>query len=226
MKIGGTVIAVVLLCALPFASHLGCGTNDVRPAPESVESAESPVHDEPQRSNVDDLLAAEPVIPEGVVYKKATAEANRTAIEKLSQAFLGPGGAAVGEELCDQTLICGPGLWANLRDDAELKKIETGVTTFRVPAGDQMLVMKGKLLQTNDEVATFWQAFARRYERDPSAIIRRPTAEELNLYWAMIPYDITEPVFVIEGRSYRLFVDLSGDGAKIHWVDDYKNMHL
>jgi hypothetical protein len=226
MKTSGTVVAVVLLCALPLASLWGCGTNDARPAPESVKSAEAPVHDEPQRSIVDDLLAAEPVIPEGVVYKKATPEANRAAIEKLSQAFLAPGGAAANGDLCGQTLICGPGLWANLEDDAELKKIETGVTTFRVPAGDQMLVMKGKLLQTDDEVATFWQAFARRYERESSAIVRRPTAEELSLYWAMIPYDITEPVFVIEGRSYTLFVDLSGDDAKIQWVDDYKKMHF
>lgn len=224
MKTGGITIALVLACALVFALAGGCRTSDAPPAPERAESAAAPVEAEPERSSIDDLLAARPVVPEGVVYELATAEENRAAIEKLTKAFLAPDGAVVSEDLCGPTLICGPGLWASLKQDAELKKIETGVTSFRVPAGDQVQVFEGKLLQTQQEVATFWRAFARRFDRDPTAIVRRPTAEELSLYWAMTPYDITEPVFVIESRGYSLFVDLSGDDTKIVWVDDYKKM--
>jgi hypothetical protein len=229
MKIDRKVIAKMLLCALGVALVGGCRKDDAPPAPEAAESVDTPAHSkpaEPERSKIDELLATEPVIPAGVVYKTATAEANRAAIEKLMAAFLSPDGAVASEDLCGQTLICGPGLWASFKDDTELQKIETGVTSFRVPTGDQVQVLAGKLLQTEAEVATFWQAFARRFRPEPGAIIRRPTAEEISLYWAMIPYDITEPIFVIESPRYVLLVALAGDDAKILWVDDYKNLRL
>ena len=53
---------------------------------------------------------------------------------------------------------------------------------------------------TKEEAEAFWKAFVKKYSADESTI-RRPTSEEFRLYWAMIPYDITEPLFVVESKS-------------------------
>ena len=172
----------------------------------------------------EELLSKDTIIPKGVVYKKAGADVNRRGLAKLSQAFLTADHK--DDEVFASTLICGPGLWRNIKDDAEMKKITTGVTTMEVPTNNGTQKFDGKLFQGKEEVAAFWKVFLRKYEFGAKAVIRRPTASELNLYWAMIPYDITEPIFVIEGKDATILTQFAGDDVKIGWIDDYKNMHV
>ena len=171
----------------------------------------------------EELLSKDTIIPKGVVYKKTGADVNRKALEKLSQAFLTADHK--GDGVFASTLICGPGLWRNIKDDAEMKKITTGVTTMEVPTSNGTQKFDGKLFQGKEEVAAFWRAFLRKYKVDFKAVIRRPIAKELRLYWAMIPYDIMEPLFVVESKDATILAQF-GDDVKIAWIDDYKDLHL
>jgi hypothetical protein len=177
-------------------------------------------------SRFEELLSKDAVVPEGVVYKKAGADVNRKALAKLSQVFRATDRKDASDELFARILICGPGLWRNIKDDAEMKAITTGVTRIKVPTGKGMQELEGKCFQSKEEVVTFWKSFLRRYKFDSKAVIRRPTAKELTLYWAMIPYDIVEPIFVVEGKDATMLTQFSGEDVKIGWIDDYQNMHL
>ncbi len=196
----------------------------------AAESHKLPIPNDPDlaRANkvlrFDELLSKDAVVPKGVVYKKAGADVNRKALAKLSQAFLAADHKDDG--VFTSTLICGPGLWRNIKDDAEMKKIATGVTAMEVPTSNGTQKFDGKLFQGKEEVAAFWKAFLRKYRCGAKAAIRRPTANELKLYWAMIPYDITEPIFVVADKNAAILVQFVSDDVKIGWIDDYKHMYL
>ena len=106
-----------------------------------------------------------------------------------------------------------------------MKKITTGVTQIRVPTNKGVQLLEGKLFQTAAEVKTFWKLFLRTYKFDGSSHVRRPTPAELNLYWAMIPFDITEPIFVVESKSAKILAQFVEKDVKIMWIDDYQEMH-
>jgi len=173
-----------------------------------------------------DVLSTEVTVPAGVVYKKGLAATNRRALDKLSRAFLAADHKLGSDDLLSSTLICGPGLWRNIKDDAQMKKIKTGITKIKVPTNKGTQVLEGKLFQGKGEVATFWKTFLRKYKFDGQATIRRPTTGELKLYWAMIPYDITEPIFMVDGKDATILAQFAGEEAKIGWIDDYKDMRL
>ena len=108
----------------------------------------------------------------------------------------------VSDELFSRILICGPGLWRNIKDDAEMRAITTGVTRLKVPTGKGVQELEGKLFQSKRK-SLLWKSFLRHYKFDSKSVIRRPAAKELALYWAMIPYDIVEPIFMVEnGKRY------------------------
>jgi len=177
-------------------------------------------------SHFEELLSKDIVVPNGVVYKKAGAEQNRKALEKLSQMLRVTDRNDVSDELFCRILICGPGLWRNIKGDAEMSAITSGVTRLKVPTGKGVQELEGKLFQSKEEVAAFWKSFLRHYKLDSKAVIRRPSAKELTLYWAMIPYDIVEPIFMVENENATLLAQFSAEDLKIGWIDDYKNMHL
>ena len=179
-----------------------------------------------EESRFEDLLSKDTVVPKGVVYKKAGADHNRKALEKLSQVLRAPDRKDASDELFSRILICGPGLWRNIKDDAEMRAITTGVTRLKVPTGKGVQELEGKLFQSKEEVAAFWKSFLRHYKLDSKAVVRRPTAKELTLYWAMIPYDIVEPIFMVENENATILAQFASDDLKIGWIDDYKNMHV
>ena len=172
------------------------------------------------------VLAEKPVVPKGVVYKEANADDNRKAFDKLWQVFVVGDRKTGTDDLTSNILICGPGLWHNIKDDPEMAKLKLGVTKIKVPTNNGVQELDGKLFQNKEEVAAFWKAFGRKYKPDPQAKIRRPTARELDLYWAMIPYDITEPIFMIESKDAVILAQFTDSNMKLGWIDDYKDVHF
>jgi hypothetical protein len=75
-------------------------------------------------------------------------------------------------------------------------------------------------------VLLFWRAFSAR--TDFSGLkIRKLNAEELKIFWAMIPFDITEPLFILESEQHKLLVVFKApDELRIAWIDDYQNVAL
>jgi hypothetical protein len=167
------------------------------------------------------ILAREPIVPKDVVYKRAGLDVNRRALGKLRDVFLAAGNKDASEVLFSTKLICGPGLWRNIKDEPEMRKIKEGVTLIKEQSLDGVQTLVGKLFQGAPEVKAFWTVFLRKYQFDARTLIRRPTPRELSLYWAMIPYDIEEPIFVVDGKRARILVHFVAKDEKIMWIDDY-----
>jgi hypothetical protein len=180
------------------------------------------------------VAADDPVVPEGVRYKKASAEVNGRAEKNLLRVFTAD---AADKDVLDffqkRVLICGPGLWQEIKGEPAVAKMVEGKVDITVPvldgAGkptgrDQKL--KGQLFQTGEEVLAFWKAFCKHAEFTDTKV-RKLTTEELKIYWAMISFDISEPVFVVEGKRHRILVQFtSPDDLRVMWIDDLANLRL
>jgi hypothetical protein len=176
--------------------------------------------------------ADEPVrVPEGVRYKPASEKVNDAAKDVLRKRFTAKASDADAIALFgDGFLICGPGLWAELKSDESLAKLKNGRVNIEVPVVDKngKVIRKdkleGKLFQTKDELLLFWKVFIKR--TDLSGIkIRKLNTEELKLFWAMISFDITEPLFVLETKKHRVVVCFKApDELKVVWMDDLQNL--
>jgi len=171
------------------------------------------------------------IVPEGIRYKKAPVKANEEAKQALKKLF---SGKATDQDVLslleNKTLICGPGLWRDIKKDRTLSKLDKGKVAFQMPVLDnagnisRMDKHEGKLFQSPDEVLAFWKAFSRRTDFTDLKV-RKLNPEELKIFWAMIPFDITEPLFILESKKHKvLIVFTSPEKLKIMWIDDYQNI--
>lgn len=171
------------------------------------------------------------VIPNGIRYKNAPAKANEEATQLLKKLF---SGAATDQDVLslfeNKVLICGPGLWHDIKTDEAMSKINTGKGVFQVPVLDdngkiiRTDKLEGKLFQSPDEVLAFWKVFTQRTDFSDLEI-RKLDPDELRIFWAMIPFDITEPLFILQSRKHKILtVFASPDKLKIMWIDDYQNI--
>lgn len=175
-----------------------------------------------------------PVVPEGVRYKKASAEVNERAEQKLRRVFAAD---AADKDVLDlfekKVLICGPGLWQEIKDEPAVATMGEGKVTIQVPVLDgtakptgREQKFKGQLFQTDEEVLAFWKAFSKHADFADFKV-RKLTTEELRIYWAMISFDISEPVFVVEGKRHRILVQFtSPEQLRVAWIDDLANLSL
>ena len=165
--------ALTASCILSLAVGLGDGGTRNCSGAENV-----PAKAGQGKAEDEDLLSREAIVPKGVVYKKATREMNRKAMRKLSDLLLTADKDASGE-LFHTTLICGPGLWRNIKDEPDMRKIKGGVTKIKETSTDGVQMLDGKLFQGVEEVKAFWTVFLRKYRFDVRTFIRRPTPREL-----------------------------------------------
>ncbi len=172
------------------------------------------------------------VVPPGVRYKEAPPEVNSTVRSALSELFAAPYKVRTPRAIfADRMVLCGPLLWAQIKTFPEMKGITAGQVEFRVPIGREgepreARLLEGKLFQTPEEVAALWSAVLKTIGPKEKFIIRRANPAEIKLYWAMVPYDLEEPIFVAQSTKHAFLVDLvpGPDGAphRISFIDDYR----
>ncbi len=171
------------------------------------------------------------IIPNGIRYKAAQDKVNKEAIQLLKKLF---SGTATDQDVLslfeNKTLICGPGLWHDIKTNEAMSKINTGKGVFQMPVLDdngkiiRMDKLEGKLFQSPDEVLAFWKAFTQKTDFSDLEI-RKLNPDELRIFWAMIPFDITEPLFILQSRKHKILAAFTApDKLKIMWIDDYRNM--
>jgi hypothetical protein len=176
------------------------------------------------------LAQEEVVVPEGVRYIKASAETNRLAEQKLRKFF---SNQTTNEDILNllnsNPLFCGPFLWEKLRKNKNVSVITTGNVNLEIPVFNEnneridTEKKEGKVFQSAEEALAFWKAFTATVDLK-NYKIRKLNPYELQVYWAMIPFDITEPIFIVESKEYKfLTAFMSPDNLKIIWIDDYHN---
>ena len=187
--------------------------------PKSDSSSADVVGDPPVTKDID--------IPDGVNYTYATDELNAKAKEKIRIAFSHTAENQRLQTIFGDRLICGPYLWDQIKSDKTVAEIKQGHVIFQVPVLEQGKVVRmdraeGKLFQSEDEIAAFSNAFSNVYHYDEARSIRKLTAQELNLHWSMISWDISEPIFVVESESHKILLSIVADELTVLWIDDYQ----
>ena len=171
----------------------------------------------------------EMVIPKGVNYKKTSDKINNQAKKILQKLLSGKISNKEAISYFENNLICGPSLWDKIKKDKEIEKLNLAEIKCHVPifnnAGNikKNLTFDARLFQTSEEILHFWKAFMAQTDFSDFKI-RKLNTTELKLYWAMIPFDITEPLFIIESKNQKILVNFVTQKAlKIMWIDDFQN---
>ena len=212
-------LGLLFLILIIGAGAGGCAGGPVQEAPGAVDPGES-----------DGAVE----VPEGVVYKRATAKENADARIQIRTA-LSTGSLAY---IFDEKVICGPALWSDIKGLTAFADFDVTPVEINVPILDSgaegstaMQKFEGALLQGPEEI----QALARVLTRvlDHRVKIRKASPDELEVFWALIPYDIEEPLFVLEtdivvdntgggkgGKTtLRFLVDMTKE-KKVFWIEE------
>ena len=161
-------------------------------------------------------------IPHGVRYKQASSEMNAKARGLIEGCFTNQPYRL--DALFGTHVICGPKPWAALKTHAAFKGMKITPADIQIPvAGGRMQQLQGALFQTRQEITAFCRAMQAYLKSDDSYAVRRPTEKELQIYWAMIPYDITEPIFVAANKDHAILLHFT-DELKVLWIGDLAGM--
>lgn len=149
-------------------------------------------------------------IPREVRYLRAEHAELQKAVDsvrrELAPGYQGP------EQLFDKFVLIGPFLWERLRKDGRFTSGDGAPMTIQPYAVEGRMVRNAAGLKALEEVM--------RRDLGSSFTVRRPTARELSIYWALTPDDIQEPIFVLEGGGHKFL--LHWIQGHVFMVDDYQ----
>lgn len=158
-------------------------------------------------------------IPEGVIYKYANDKINNQAKEIIKREL----SSNSSYSLFDKLVYCGPNLWKRYKNIPSVSKIEGGNLELKVPQYDSTRkvtvgkTMIGKLIQDKEDFKFFWNQVVKDFE-NTDYHIRKLSSQELSYYWAVIFYDIEEPVYIVDNGKYNILIDVT-DKMKLLWID-------
>jgi hypothetical protein len=167
-------------------------------------------------------LFTQPVdIPKGVHYKIASDSINNAAKKIIMLELAEP----KNYSLFDKLLYVGPQLWSRYQKIPALNNIPGGNTQINIPQYDKQGNVVGqksapaKLIQNTDGFKLLWDQLIQDLSAD-TVNIRKLTSKEIEYYWAVIFYDIEEPVFAIENRKIKILMQLTSDQFRLFWIDE------
>jgi hypothetical protein len=157
-------------------------------------------------------------IPGGVNYKKAPEAVNNLARADLEQSLASP--EKMSAQFFDDLLICGPMLWKSLKSSADRTLLEAKPIIMMVQVPEP-ITAEGKRALTKEQQASLWRAFLGKYPKLKDAQVRKGKADEIRYYWATIPFDIEEPLFVIDTGAERFVAHFKVKDVKpsLFWLD-------
>jgi len=166
------------------------------------------------------VFAGDVEVPPGIVYKPVDAATDAKARQVVKDAF--SAGAPQVFALLTDPVVCGAAYWSAIKGDPAIQAATTIPSHFKIPFGTsgQMQTIDG---------ATFKEAAARQVlagrlaadiGKDPS--LRKLHPDELRVYWGMIPFDIEEPLYILEVGQKRFLLNLHRhqEQFSVMWVDE------
>ena len=177
-------------------------------------------------------------MPSGVVYKTASESVNDAAKARILKLYSGHASKSeINQVFGGGTTIVGPYLWARLNTNSpDLKEkltasdvhIITPITDAKGNTGKQEV--SAGLLKTKEDAQHFWTALQKLQsggkDTTSGVKVRKLALDELSLYWFMIPFDIHEPVFIVEVGDLHLLINLRAENDQAVWVDDFSDTAL
>ncbi|MEQ1642434.1 MAG: hypothetical protein ABL959_03185 [Pyrinomonadaceae bacterium] len=155
-------------------------------------------------------------IPDGVRYKKALPEVNSAAKQLLETSL------TVLPEKLDLTLfgsavMVGPTLWDSL-SDLQKDKFKKDSTPVKLMVGSA--AMEGRGVRTDEQKRFLWKTVIEKLATQRYSV-RPANSDEISYYWAIVPFDIEEPLFVVDAGNTKVLVNLTVKEKKIQffWID-------
>jgi hypothetical protein len=184
------------------------------------------------------IRADEPVqVPKGIRYAAAPDEVNDAARQALRERFKADATDEDVRALFEDMLFCGPALWRNLKDDEDLSKVKGNKLNLKIPVlkrdgtHDRFDTMEGRIFR-NEQVLIFWKALVKQADFNDLKV-RKLNPQELAIFWKMIPFDISEPIFIMESNKHKFLVLFLGPTPKkpdrplkIMWMDDFRSFFI
>ena len=155
-------------------------------------------------------------IPKGVRYKKATEELNRSAKELLELALAQESrDLDVNVIFGKGAIMCGPFLWTLIGDESSFR----GATPVSLNVDGS--VFDGRGITKEDQKRLLWERLTSKLKGREAATIRKANSAEISFFWAMIPFDIEEPLFIADFGDRKLLMNFAiKDGKpRLFWLD-------
>jgi hypothetical protein len=164
-------------------------------------------------------------VPEGIVYSPPSEAQIKAAQATVSKMIAKD---APEKELQmifrGERLVCAPFAWSLVARENEMKAIKEGTSYFKVRLKkgevEALGVFEGKTLTKQQDMIAFWRALVRKLDLSSAFTVRKLTANELRQYWAMITFDIVDPVVVAENKKHKILLQFTGPDSSLLWVDD------
>lgn len=150
-------------------------------------------------------------IPAGVNYKYSS-DSKINEAKKLIKQDLADSSSY---QLSSSSLIIGPVLWRRYQDVPAIGQIQEGRVSFHL--GQQTLA--GKMSQSVVDTRTIWAVLRRELAGQPYTI-RKANEQELQYYWAVISFDIEEPLLIIATEKHRYILNIVPKDMKLLWLDE------
>ena len=157
----------------------------------------------------------------GIIYKPCSEDLNIKAKELFQAEITSP-----KYLLFDKMLYIGPILWSRLKKDSTINKISGGNLQLLTPFYDdkgklvEEKIIQGKLIQSKEDYKIIWNYIIKELAQAPVSY-RKLSSKELSYYWAIIFFDIEEPIFIVENSKIKLLVDMKSD-LNLLWLDETK----
>jgi hypothetical protein len=149
--------------------------------------------------------------PKNVIYKYTdpaiVLKAKNLLIKELSD--------SASYSLNNGLTIVGPQLWYRYSQIPELNNIPNGNVTIRF----NNKAYPGKMLQDEEGFKKVWKQLISDIKNE-KFIIRKATNKELVYYWAVISFDIDEPLLIVETTVHRYLFNFSPKDLKLLWIDE------
>ena len=144
-------------------------------------------------------------VPEGVNYKRAETTELQAVATRFERALKSEDRFAT-LPLYPNMVIVGPELWSKLSKDEEAAAVKSPRMAFI--AIDRPTEMRAAYRFKDAERIAMGHALNREFN-GVSFRLRAATPNELRAIWTVIGWDLTEPVFVLDSGTRRLFLDLT-----------------
>lgn len=159
-------------------------------------------------------------VPEGVVYHRASQELLDATRAALENAFSNHRVSSEAGSPFSETVTCGPFLWKQLSTLPTVDEVDTVPVRFIIPKSDGTIQQFDGRLFRGSAVDLINSLIREQCANSDPPTVTLPNRYDLSIYWTLIPYEIEEPVFVLQCGATRWFLDFD-EQQKIVWIDDF-----
>ncbi len=155
-----------------------------------------------------------------IVYKPASEDLNDSAKAAIDRLFRSDSEPELGD--LASYVTCGPALWRTIKVAPKIEALDLASATSMVDVGGgNYQPFEGALFHSDAERSELVKT-VRVILDGLDFTVRLPNEMEKRVYWALIPYDIEEPIFVLDNGERRFLVDfvVTEYRPQLIWIGD------